>query len=111
MVLALGMLASACGAEPEGRADAPLGGQVQAVRAGTDAAGLAPELRARVERDLSRAPDDLRVVARPDGLQQVFVQRGFRHATIAVAAPDGGTSQRCLTDAEEAVRLLEQGGE
>jgi len=101
-----------CAGEPDGALDdgAPAL-QLSAVRAAAPDAGLGPEVRARVERDLARSPDGLERVQRADGLEEVLVRRGFRHATLAVAGGDGGVRQRCLTDAREATTLLERGSE
>lgn len=60
-----------------------------------------------VRRDLERSPQALREQVRSDGLTQVTVQRGFRHATIVTRAADGTRRARCVDHPEEAVRMLE----
>lgn len=66
----------------------------------------APVARARLVRALSRTPDNLRMRRLANGAQVAEVVSGFQHATI-VTKTDAGLTQHCLTDPEEAVRLLE----
>jgi hypothetical protein len=43
---------------------------------------------------------------RSDGLRELEVVRGFRHASVVTRAPDGSRRMHCLTQENEAVRLL-----
>lgn len=62
--------------------------------------------RARIMRALGRSADNVRMRRLDDGTQLAEVVSGFQHATIVTKA-DGGLAHHCLTDPEEAVRLLE----
>jgi hypothetical protein len=62
---------------------------------------------ARVRQDLSRSERGLERRRRPNGLVQLDVKQGYRHATIAVRQPDGTVRARCVEDAEQAARMLE----
>jgi hypothetical protein len=68
-------------------------------------AGVAP-VRAMLDRALSRSPHNLRVHTLRDGTEVAEVVGGFQHATV-VRRTDAGLESHCLTDADEAARLLE----
>jgi len=61
---------------------------------------------ARLQRVLSRAPENLRLHALKDGTQYVEVVSGFQHATV-VTISDAGVKTSCVTNADDAVRLLD----
>jgi hypothetical protein len=74
----------------------------------------APADKAPVERvrtDLARSSQSLRKQARTDGITQLKVESGFRHATIVVRAPDGSRRARCTDQPEQAARMLLEGAE
>jgi hypothetical protein len=70
-------------------------------------AGLS--VRQRLTTALSRSAANLRMAPRPDGRQQIEIASGFQHATMLVMTPDGGFTQRCVSDAREAIRSLDLG--
>ena len=59
--------------------------------------------RARVM--LARTPENMRMHRLSDGTQLAEIVRGFQHATI-VTKSDAGLERHCLTDPEEAVRVI-----
>lgn len=89
---------------------APAGDLRALVVSATDAGSAPPrsELRTWVADNLSRAPHQLTRVERTDGVQQLRVQAGFQHATIAVVRADGVVEQRCIDDEHEARQLLDE---
>lgn len=90
-------LALAAGCEPVG---------VDESRASAESADAGAVARARIMRALARTPENVRMHRLDDGTQLAEIVGGFQHATI-VTKGDAGLEHHCLTDPEEAVRLLE----
>lgn len=55
---------------------------------------------------LSRSAGDLEPRTRSDGLRELKLVRGFRHATMVVRDKDGSRRIHCVDDADEAAQLL-----
>ncbi|MET0343929.1 MAG: hypothetical protein ABW252_23140 [Polyangiales bacterium] len=96
-------IATACAGLALVAACEPVG--VDATRA-DESADAGAVARARIMRALSRTPENVRMHRLDDGSHLAEIVSGFQHATI-VTKGDAGLEHHCLTDPEEAVRLIE----
>jgi hypothetical protein len=64
-------------------------------------------MRAQLETALSRSSTNLHWIQRADGLQQLEIRAGFRHASMLLRNPNGSVDRRCLSDVSAAARMLD----
>jgi hypothetical protein len=103
-VLTLGFVA-ACEAGQPDITDVTVAahGSAQALSAST------LRMRQALVRDLSRDRANLQRVERSDGVRQYRITGGgFQHATMLVRSPDGELAHVCTSDAESALRRIDE---